>query len=313
MSPLSPKWQFKLNRLRNRWEQWKGGLRQTEQAVTATNKMCPSCRAFVPRGKAVCPYCGQRLKVFGTGPTGKLLKRAMPSAVPVTGILILINFVMFIIEYAVSGVPLLTHLMSSPSGAATMRLGESLPLGYLVLPSPYHAQYWRWITACFLHAGILHIGFNMWALYDIGQIVESFYGGAKFLFLYIVTGIFGYIVSSYFGYVSLGASGAIFGILGVMIAYGVRRSHTAQGRELRSLAMRWAIYALILAFVIPHVDNAAHLGGLAAGFVLGMLVGDDPPLTEAQMRRWAVVAMVVIAVVVAAFYLMATWTHLPRV
>lgn len=306
--PLPPKWQFKLNRLRNRWEAWKSDARQTEQSVTAANKMCPSCRAFVPRGKAVCPYCGQRLKVFGTGPTGKLMKRAMPGSVPVTGILILVNFILFILEYSLSGTSLLTNLFASPSAAATQRLGESVPLAYLVYNTPFHGQFWRWVTACFLHAGVLHIGFNMWALYDIGQIVESFYGGAKFLFFYILTGVFGYLVSSYFGYISLGASGAIFGILGVMIAYGVRRSHTSQGRELRSLAVRWAIYALILAFVIPHVDNAAHLGGLASGFVLGMIVGDDPPLTENQMRRWALVEGVVIVAVAACFFLMARWS-----
>ncbi|MGH9468632.1 MAG: rhomboid family intramembrane serine protease [Terriglobales bacterium] len=311
MSPLSPKWQFKLNRLRNRWHAWRAGLRQTEQAVTAANKMCPSCRAFVPRGKAACPYCGQRLKVFGTGPTGKLIQRAMPGTVSVTGILILINFIMFILEYSLSGTSLLTNLMASPSGAVTQRLGESVPLGYLVLRSPFHDQYWRWITACFLHEGILHIGFNMWALYDIGQIVESFYGGAKFLFFYILTGAFGYMVSSYFGYLSLGASGAIFGILGAMIAYGVRRSHTTQGQQLRNVAVRWAIYALILAFVIPHVDNAAHIGGLVSGFVLGMVVGDDPPLTESQIRRWTVVQWAVVILVAASFYFMASWN--PRV
>ncbi len=308
MSFLSPKWQFKLNRLRNRWQSWRAGLHQTEQAVTAANKMCPSCRAFVPRGKATCPYCGQRLKVFGTGPAGKLMKRAMPGTVPVTGILILVNFILFILEYSLSGTSLLTNLMASPSSAATMRLGESVPLRFLVLPGPLQGQYWRWITACFLHEGVIHIGFNMWALYDIGQIVESFYGGSKFLFFYIVTGIFGYLISSMFAFVSLGASGAIFGVLGVMIAYGVRRSHTAQGRQLRSVAVRWAIYALVLAFLIPHVDNAAHIGGLASGFVLGMIVGDDPPLTEEQTRRWMVVGWAIVIVVAAAFFLMARWT-----
>ncbi len=300
--PLPPKWQFKLNRLRNRWEAWKGDLRQSEQSLGAETKMCPSCRALVPRGKAACPYCGQRLKVFGTGPTGKLLQRAMPGTVPVTAILVLMNFVMFIVEYAVAGQGILTHLMSGPSQGATLRLGESIPLGYVIATH----QYWRFVTACFLHGGLLHIGFNMWALYDIGQIVESFYGGAKFLFFYITTGIFGYLVSSYVGYFSLGASGAIFGILGVMIAYGVRRSHTAMGRQLRSVAMRWAVYALIIAFVIPGVDNAAHLGGLASGFVLGMLVGDDPPLTEAQMSRWRMIQLAVILVVAVSFWLMAT-------
>ncbi len=300
--PLPPKWQFKLNRLRNRWEAWKGGLRQTEQALGAETKMCPSCRALVPRGKPACPYCGQRLKVFGTGPTGKLLTRALPGTVPVTGILVLMNFVMFVVEFAVSGRGILTHLMSGPSTAAFLRLGASVPLADVVATH----QYWRFVTACFLHANLLHIAFNMWALYDIGQLVESFYGGAKFLFFYISTGIFGYITSSYIGYLSLGASGAIFGILGVMIAYGVRRSHTAMGQQLRSVAVRWAVYALIIAFVIPGVDNAAHIGGLASGFVLGMLVGDDPPLTEAQVSRWRAIQVIVILVIAVSFWMMAT-------
>jgi rhomboid protease GluP len=299
--PLPPKLQFKLNRLRNRWEEWKAGARQTEQSLGAEVKMCPSCRAFVPRGKANCPYCDQRLKVFGTGPTGKLVQRAVPSTVPMTGLLILGNLILFVLEYAVSGTSPMTNLMASPSQAAMIRLGASLPLPYVV---GLH-EYWRWVTACFLHGGLLHIGFNMWALYDIGPLVESFYGGAKYLFLYMATGVIGYMVSSWFGYLSLGASGAIFGLLGVMIAYGVKRSHTAAGQQLRSVAMRWAIYALILAFVIPGVDNAAHIGGLASGFGLGMLVGDDPPLTESQVRLWTAVQWAVVVVLAASFYLMA--------
>ncbi|MGH3184133.1 MAG: hypothetical protein ACRDOE_19820, partial [Streptosporangiaceae bacterium] len=109
---LSPKWQFRLNRLRNRWQAQKERARQTEQSLTTEQKMCPSCRALVPRGKANCPYCGQRLQVFGTGPAGKLVKRALPGgSIPVTGVLILANFVMFVLEYAVSGTSLLTNLM----------------------------------------------------------------------------------------------------------------------------------------------------------------------------------------------------------
>jgi len=299
--PLSPKWRFKLNQLRNRWDAWKAGARQTEQALTAEQKVCPSCRALVPRGNATCPYCGQRLKVFGTGPTGKLLQRAVPSDLSVTGILILANLIMFVVEYAVGGTSLLTNLMASPSQAATLRLGMSLPLGYVLGTH----QYWRWVTACFLHGGLLHIGFNMYALYQIGPMVESFYGGAKFLTFYLLTGIFGYVVSGFFGYASLGASGAIFGLLGVMIAYGVRRSHTAMGQQLRGMAVRWAFFALVLSFM-PGVDIFAHLGGLSSGFGLGMVVGDDPPLTEQQIRTWTLMRWVMIGVVAASFYFMAT-------
>lgn len=296
--PLSPKMRFKLNRWMNKFQAWKAGARQTQQAVTAATRMCPACRALISAGAHECPYCGQRLQA--SGPVRRIARRAAPT-IPVTGYLILANLVMFIIEYAVSGTSILTNLFGHPSQAATMRLGESLPLAFVVGTH----QYWRWITACFLHEGLLHIGFNMWALYDIGPLVESFYGGAKYLFFYLATGVFGYFVSSYFGNFSLGASGAIFGILGVMIAYGVRRSHTAHGRELRSVAVRWAIYALILCFVIPGVDNFAHIGGLASGFGLGMIVGDDPPLTEAQTRRWQTVGVVMVVIVAAAFYFMA--------
>jgi len=301
--PLPPKWQFKLNRLRNRWEAWKSSARQTEQSLSAEQKMCPSCRALVPRGKANCPYCGQRLKVFGTGPVGKAAKRAVPGgSISVTAILILANALMFVLEYSVSGTSILANLWGSPSQAATFRLGESLPLPIL---RGLH-QYWRWITACFLHGGLLHIGFNMWALYDIGQLVESLYGGAKYWFFYIATGIVGYMVSSWWGAApSLGASGAIFGILGVMIAYGARRSHTSAGQQLRGVAVRWAIYGLVLAFMLPGVDNAAHIGGLVSGFLLGMVVGDDPPLTETQVRVWNTVAIALVLLVAAAFYAMA--------
>ncbi|HUX66172.1 MAG TPA: rhomboid family intramembrane serine protease [Terriglobales bacterium] len=299
--PLSPKWRFKLNQLRNRWEGWKAGARQTEQALTTEQKMCPSCRALVPRGKATCPYCGQRLKVFGTGPTGKLVRRALPGEVPVTGVLILANLVMFVVEYAAGGTSMLAHLMSGPSMAATVRLGMSLPLSYELATH----QYWRWVTACFLHGGLLHIGLNMFALYQIGPMVESLYGGAKFFTLYMLTGIFGYVVSGYFGNASLGASGAIFGLLGLMIAYGVRRSHTAAGQQLRGMAVSWAVFAVAMSFM-PGIDIFAHLGGLASGFGLGMVVGDDPPLTEQQIRTWGLIRWAMIAVVAASFYLMAT-------
>ncbi|HEY7839706.1 MAG TPA: rhomboid family intramembrane serine protease [Terriglobales bacterium] len=296
---LSPKMRFRLHRLQNRWEAWKAGLRRTEQAVTAEQKMCPSCRALVERGKANCPYCGQRLQVFAASPVGRLARRATPT-IPVTGWLILANMVMLLLEYKLSGTSPLSNLTAGPSPGATLRLGESLPLGFVVATH----QYWRWVTACFLHGGLLHIGFNMWALYDIGPLVESFYGGAKYLTLYLVTGICGYIVSGFFGYTSLGASGAILGLLGAMLAYGIRRSHTTAGRQLRNVASRWAIYVLVFSF-LPGVDIFAHIGGFCSGFVLAMLMGDDPPLTEGQVRTWNLVAGVMIALLAISFYLMA--------
>ncbi len=298
--PLSPKWRFRVNRLQNRWEAWKGNFRQTKQAVTAEQKMCPSCRALVSRGSANCPYCGQRLKVLAATPAGRIASRAMPG-LPVAGWLILGNFILFVMEYAVGGNSPLTNLMAAPTQAAVLRLGVSLPIGYIVASH----QYWRWVTACFLHGGLIHIGFNMWALYDIGPMVESYYGGSKFLTFYLLTGICGYIASSFGNVESLGASGAIFGLLGVMIAYGVRRRHTAAGQHLRGVALRWAFYALALTFLMPGIDNHAHIGGLVSGFLLGMVIGDDPPLSDAEIARWNLIRWAMIVVLVASFAFMA--------
>lgn len=303
MDLLTPKMRFRLQRWRNRLGAWRASAERTQQAVMAEQKMCPNCRALVGRDQKECPYCGQRLAVFSHTPAGRLIGRVTPSGggIPITGYLLLANFVMFALEYALSGTSILQGLMSEPSQRVMLRLGESLPLGYVLVAH----QEWRWVTAMYLHANLLHIGFNMWALFDLGPVVESFYGGAKFLTFYMVTGAFGYMVSGYAGNASLGASGALFGLLGILIAYGTRRSHTAAGRQLRGMAVRWAIYALVLAFVIPNVDNYAHIGGLVCGLAMGFMVGDDPPLTPAQVRLWTTVQWIVVLVTVGCFVLMA--------
>lgn len=280
---LSPKMRFRMNRLQNRWEAWKAGLRRTEQAVTAEQKMCPSCRALVERGKANCPYCGQRLQVFAASPVGRLARRATPT-IPVTGWLILANLVMFVLEYKLSGTSLLTNLMASPSPAATFRLGDSQPFVFLFGASPVRHQYWRWITACFLHGGLLHIGMNMWVLFDLGAQVEQVYGTARFLVIYFLANLVGFYSSMVFSVaLSVGASAALFGLIGAMLAIGVRYRHTSAGSAIRGLYMRWVIYGVIFSF-IPGVDMAAHLGGLAAGFGVGYLSG-LPKLRESMGER----------------------------
>jgi rhomboid protease GluP len=223
-----------------------------------------------------------------------MLSRVVPTDIPITGFLLLANFILFALEYLMSGNSL------TFSNEATIRLGASLPLPYEI---QLH-QYWRWCTACFLHGGILHIGFNMWALFDIGPLVEQLYGRAKFLTVYIFTGVVGYIVSSALGHFSLGASGAIFGLLGIMVSYGVRR-RDATSRNIRSQALKWAIYALVMSALLPGVDNTAHLGGFFSGMLFGYIVSDEPPLTEGQIRFWSVVQVLVVAFVFGCFFLMA--------
>ncbi len=133
-------------------------------------------------------------------------------------------------------------------------------------------QYWRLLTSIFLHAGIAHLGFNMYALYVLGQEVERVYGYKRFLVLYFVAGLFGSVLSFDFGArISVGASGAIFGLAAALMTFFARHRETF-GRRGRQQFMNIAFIIainLFIGFSLPGIDNLGHLGGLAAGLFLG--------------------------------------------
>jgi rhomboid protease GluP len=158
------------------------------------------------------------------------------------------------------------------------RLGASLPLSYDM------GQPWRFVTAVFLHGGLLHIGFNMWVLMDIGPMVEEMYGSARYFFLYIATGAFGYVVSAALGHFSVGASGALLGLIGVLLAATTGRKNPA-AQALRSALIRWVIYIGVLGVIMSGTDNAAHFGGLVSGYLLGRIFADRNPADVAERRR----------------------------
>lgn len=178
------------------------------------------------------------------------------------------------------------------NGDVLQRLGASLPLPYDV------AQPWRFVMAVFLHGSLMHIIFNMWVLMDIGPQIEELYGTARFLFIYVFTGIAGYVLSSLRGHFSVGGSGALLGLIGVMFAVTTGRRSAAM-QMLRSQIIRWLIYIAVWGLLFPGIDNFAHFGGFVAGFALGKFMADRPPVSpeeqkRAQMLGWAT-ALVVIA------------------
>src|SRR4029077_7215323 len=137
------------------------------------------------------------------------------------------------------------------------------------------------------HGGLLHIGFNMWVLMDIGPMVEEMFGSARYLFLYVVTGIGGYVLSSFAGHLSVGASGSLLGLIGVLLA-GTTGRKSMQAQALRSALIRWLIYIGVLGFLFSGTDNYAHLGGVATGYVLGRFMPDRAPadVRERRLADW---------------------------
>jgi rhomboid protease GluP len=128
----------------------------------------------------------------------------------------------------------------------------------------------RYVSAIFVHFGILHIGLNLLALAYLAQQLEPALGTARYIVLFVVSGALGFVVSNVYygvhGPLTGGASGALFGLVGAFLA----ELHVKRDPRLKEVLLRFGIYAVILALVFP-VNNAAHLGGLVSGFGLGQL------------------------------------------
>lgn len=134
-------------------------------------------------------------------------------------------------------------------------------------------DYYRLITSAFLHVGLLHLIFNNYALYVIGSQLESFLGKAKFLIIYLVSAICGSLMSMLFSDgISVGASGAIFGLLGSLLYFGYNY-RVYLGTVLKSQIIPLIILNLIIGFITPGIDNAAHIGGLLGGLGMTMALG----------------------------------------
>ena len=150
----------------------------------------------------------------------------------------------------------------------------------------------------------------MMALMQFGPALEELYGSAKYLFLYLVTGVFGFFVSAWLGNYSLGASGALLGLVGLMLALTSKRGG-AYMRDLRSRLISSVVILFLLGFSGMGLDNYAHAAGLASGFGLGKLLADRPPMNSRERQTaYALCWLAGIAVIVS-FVLMFLHFHDP--
>jgi membrane associated rhomboid family serine protease len=166
-------------------------------------------------------------------------------------------------------------------------------------------EYWRLFTAVFLHVGLFHLFMNMLCLMVLGPVVERILGHLGFAALYAFSGIGGAIASAWANptVVSAGASGAIFGIMGGLLGFLAIRHRSlprAVLKPMRAGAIGFVGYNTLFSLVIPGIDMTAHLGGLATGFVCGLLMTlVSPADARAASRHWPAVRRMVVAAVVA--------------
>jgi rhomboid protease GluP len=280
--PLPVRWRYKLDRWRSQIEE----MFHSEPKVMRP-RLCPACGTLVGSTATKCHQCGASM-TYSFAAASKSLGRWMPQTSPVTYAILAICCVMyalsFIITMKFTGGNGVGGGLMNLGGIATPvseRLGASLPLAYNI------SQPWRFIMAIFLHGSLIHIGFNMWVLMDIGPMVEELYGSARYLFLFVITGVAGYLLSSFAGHLSVGASGSLLGLVGVLLAATTGRQNMA-AQALRSSLIRWLIYIAVLGFISSGTDNFAHLGGVASGYLLGRVMPDRLPsdLSEKRMATY---------------------------
>jgi rhomboid protease GluP len=202
------------------------------------------------------------------------LDRLSPHA-PAVPVMVAINVAVFI-AMCVAGVGIF-----SPHGEAVIRWGSNFG------PLTLGGQWWRLLTNVFVHFGIVHIALNMWALYVSGRIAERLFGSARFVLLYLFAGIAGSMASLLWNPAvnSAGASGAIFGVFGGLLAFVLNpRNAVPQSVmvEHRNSTLLFAGYSLFYGLAHSGVDNAAHIGGLLAGLAMGFLLAR--PLTNEARR-----------------------------
>ena len=138
---------------------------------------------------------------------------------------------------------------------------------------------------------------------DLAPTLEEMYGSARFFFIFVATGAGGYVASASAGHFSVGASGALLGMIGVLLAVTGGRSNMG-AKMLRSQLIYWLIYIGVLGIIMPGVDNFAHIGGFASGFLIGKIMADRQPADVSERRRAIALGWTAGVAVIASFGLM---------
>ncbi len=233
------------------------------------------CGQLLVAEDKVCHACGRRQYLpFAVRRAFRAVGLVVPSALPGT----ILAAVSMVIGYAIQLRYGTGGLFDPSPGAETYELGSAFP--GLVLGS----QPWRAFTYTMLHGNLMHIGFNAFALMQVGPLVEHAFGSSRFAFSWVVGGILAAAIPALLGSSApmVGASGSVFALIGMALVWG-HLVGTAHGRMVRDVMVKWVIYATVFGLLIGNVAHGAHFAGLGVGAALGYLL--PPPGANPTRRR----------------------------
>ena len=244
--------------------------------------LCPGCRKLVSADERNCPYCG--LPRPGSRWKNNFLTRGFGSDDRLINTIIAVNAAMYLLSLLISGrgLSLSANPMNflSPNSQGLFLLGAT---GTIPIDRFHH--WWTLVSASYLHGGILHIAFNMMALRQISPLVIGEYGTHRMIVIYTLSGVGGFMVSYIAGVsFTIGASAAVCGLIGAALYYGKSRGGS-YGQAVYRQVGGWAIGIVLFGLVIPGINNWAHGGGMAAGILMGLLMGYQERKKENMRHR----------------------------
>jgi rhomboid protease GluP len=244
--------------------------------------LCPRCRKLISADELECPYCG--LKHPGSRWVSGFVGNLHSVSLHPVRIIIYLNLAFYILSIFFTSFFTRASLnplnFLSPSNESLFLLGATG-----TVPIDRYGRWWTLISASFLHGGLLHIFFNMAALYQLGTFVLREYGFYRFIIIYTITGIAGFLLSYAAGiFFTIGASASICGLIGAILYYGKNRGGF-YGEAIYQQALGWVVGLILFGLLVPGINNWAHGGGLVAGILLGFILGYDEKFKENSMHR----------------------------
>jgi rhomboid protease GluP len=244
--------------------------------------LCPGCRRLISSDEPSCPYCG--LANPGSPIRKSLARFSFRDGDSLIQFIIYVNSAIFVLALVLKpsemGMSLNPFTLLSPSSTSLMLLGATG-----TIPIDFYHRWWTILTASSLHGGILHIAFNMMALHQLGPFVTHEYGTARFVIIYVASGIVGFVLSYFVGIpFTLGASASVCGLIGAILYYGKSRGGYF-GMAIYRQAMGWIIGLILFGLLLPGINNWAHGGGVAAGIAIGFALGYEDRRAETLLHR----------------------------
>ncbi len=278
--------------------------RQPEFSSGLRLRVCPNCRYLTRADYPRCEVCGTLAPEYVEQEKAiRFVRAVFQRTTRFTYILSAVNLVMFFLTALAggSGEPVVLEAFGAKQ-AALIQAGE----------------YWRLVVPIFLHIGILHLACNSWGLWVLGRQLEALYGSARFVVIYVVTGIAAFVASYFLSPplgVGAGASGSLFGLFGVFAAFAFRYKGEVPEllrRSIRNQILFWILVNLVLTFSIPQIDRAGHIGGLLAGVVAGWMIPYARPRERGTRTVWVVLQTLSLGLVLACFGALAWHYDGPR-